>query len=347
MSSSSSSSSTTNLSHYLHSSQSHSVLRDWQSRGTTAFTATDFCLPLFIVNDDNDSQPIGSLPEVSRMGANVCIEYLRPLVSRYQLKSVLLFPVMESSSDDKQIEQAFDEKLNPVLRLIPRLRQEFPDLLIICDVCLCTFSPEGHCCVFTGNDNQMDNTRSIEKIALIAVRYAEVGAHVVAPSDMMDARVGRIRTALNANGYATVSLLSYSAKFQSCFYGPFRDAAGSAPKFGDRRAYQLPIGSKGLALRAVQRDIEEGCDMVMVKPGLPYLDIISEISRRFPDFPIAVYNVSGEYSMMMTAANQHGVFDLKTSVWEVMTSFKRAGANVIITYFTPMILKWLSSDDDD
>ncbi|CAG2184255.1 unnamed protein product, partial [Oppiella nova] len=135
-------------------------------------------------------------------------------------------------------------------------------------------------------------------------------------------------------------ILSYSAKFQSCFYGPFRDAAGSAPKFGDRRAYQLPIGSKGLALRAVERDISEGCDMVMVKPGLPYLDLISQINDRFPHFPIAVYNVSGEYSMVMTAA-KHGVFDLRQSVMETMTSFKRAGADVIITYFTPYLLKWI------
>ena len=210
------------LNHYLHSSQSHAVLRQWQSRGTTNFSAADFVLPLFIINGDDDFQPIDSLPEVSRMGVNKCLEYLRPLVKEYDLKAILLFPVMEGQ---KQIADAIDPKLNPVLRLIPRLREELPDLLIVCDVCLCTFSPEGHCCVFDENQ-KMDNSASIEKIASIATKYAEVGAHVVAPSDMMDTRINIIRNALNVNGFDTVSIMSYSAKFQSCFYGPFRDAAG-------------------------------------------------------------------------------------------------------------------------
>ncbi|CAG2183487.1 unnamed protein product, partial [Oppiella nova] len=156
------------------------------------------------------------------MGINVCVEYLRPLVTQYGLRSVLLFPVMEG---DKQVEHALDATRNPVLRLIPRLNTEFPELLIVCDVCLCTFAPEGHCCVFTAHQ-KMDNSASVEKIATIATRYAEVGAHVVAPSDMMDTRISHIRNALNVAGFDTVSILSYSAKFQSCFYGPFRDAAG-------------------------------------------------------------------------------------------------------------------------
>lgn len=210
------------LNHYLHSSQSHGVVREWQSRGSTHFCSSDFVLPLFIINSDDENQAIDSLPEVNRMGVNVCLEYLRPLVNNYGLKSVLLFPVIEG---EKQISFAFEEIRNPVLRLIPKLRQEFPDLLVICDVCLCTFSPEGHCCVFDENQ-KMDNNSSIEKIAAIATKYAEVGAHVIAPSDMMDTRINLIRNALNVNGFDTISIMSYSAKFQSCFYGPFRDAAG-------------------------------------------------------------------------------------------------------------------------
>ena len=214
------------LNHFLHSSQSHGVLREWQSRGSTHFSSADFVLPLFIINSDDESQAIDSLPEVKRMGVNVCLEYLRSLVNDFGLKSVLLFPVMEGN---KQIADAFDAKRNPVLRLIPKLRQEFADLLIVCDVCLCTFSPEGHCCVFDVNQ-RMDNNSSIEKIAAIATKYAEVGAHVIAPSDMMDTRINLIRNALNVNGFDTVSIMSYSAKFQSCFYGPFRHAAG-IPRF--------------------------------------------------------------------------------------------------------------------
>jgi porphobilinogen synthase len=209
------------LSHYLHSSQSHPVLREWQSRGTTHFSANDFVLPLFIINSDDESVAIESLPNNSRMGVNVCLNYLRPLVEDFDLKSVLLFPVI----DEKQIVYAFDEKRNPVLRLIPKLKKEFPKLLILVDVCLCTFSPEGHCCVFDANGN-LDNSSSIEKIAAIATKYAEVGADVITPSDMMDTRISFIRNALRYNHFDNVSILSYSAKFESCFYGPFRDAAG-------------------------------------------------------------------------------------------------------------------------
>jgi len=209
------------LNHYLHSSQSHHVLREWQSRGTTNFSANDFVLPLFIINSDDESVPIVSLPDNSRMGVNVCIDYLRPLVQELGLKSVLLFPVIE----EKEIAYAIDPKRNPVLRLIPKLKEEFPKLLILVDVCLCTFSPEGHCCVFDAKGN-MDNSSSIEKIAAIATKYAEVGADVITPSDMMDTRISFIRNALRYNGFDNVSILAYSAKFESCFYGPFRDAAG-------------------------------------------------------------------------------------------------------------------------
>jgi porphobilinogen synthase len=187
----------------------------------------------------------------------------------------------------------------------------------------------------------MDNGQSVVHLSELSLSYAKAGAHVIAPSDMMDGRVAGIRQKLDANNFTDVSIMSYSSKFSSCFYGPFRDAAGSAPKFGDRQCYQLPPGSSGMAMKAVTRDIREGADTVMVKPGLPYLDIVKEISIRFPDVPISVYHVSGEYAMLTQGAVS-GAFDLKTSVMEIMTSFKRAGATIVITYFTPQILQWIT-----
>ena len=186
----------------------------------------------------------------------------------------------------------------------------------------------------------MDNEQSLVHLSRIAVSYAKAGAHVVAPSDMMDGRIGAIRSALNTDFLHEVSIMSYAAKFSSCFYGPFREAAASAPKFGDRKSYQLPPGSSGLAVRAAERDVAEGADTVMVKPGLPYLDIARDISLRLPHVPLAVYHVSGEYAMLVHAA-ANGAFDLETAVMEVVTSFKRAGISIIITYFTPQILRWI------
>ena len=266
------------------------------------------------------------------------VEYLDPLVTNYGLKTVLLFPVM--SNGVKGLDKATDPEDNPVLRLIPVLREKLPQLLIMTDVCLCAFTLDGHCCVYDQVTKQMDNEASLDELCKISLAYAIAGTQVIAPSDMMDGRIGAIRRSLNRNRLNHVSIMSYSAKFSSCFYGPFRDAAGSAPAFGDRKAYQLPIGSSGLALKAVQRDIEEGADFIMVKPGLPYLDIVKEVSIRHPNVPLAAYHVSGEFAMLYHGA-KNGAFDLKTAVLEVMSCFKRSGVNIIITYFTPGILKWL------
>lgn len=179
------------------------------------------------------------------------------------------------------------------------------------------------------------------RLAEVALAYAKAGCHIIAPSDMMDGRVRAIKHALISNGFGNkASVLSYSAKFASCYYGPFRDAAQSKPAFGDRRCYQLPPGARGLAIRAVERDVREGADMLMVKPGLPYLDIMREVKDKFPTHPLAVYNVSGEFAMMWHGA-QAGAFDLRAAVMEAMTSFRRAGADIIITYYTPQLLSWL------
>lgn len=270
--------------HDLHPAQAHTALRHWQANGANNHDASDFVLPIFLHPNDEAKEIIQSMPGVYRYGINPLIKYLETLTN---LKSILLFPVMEV----KGINHATNAQFNPVLRAIPKLKEQFNDLLIITDVCLCGFSEDGHCCVF--KDEKMDNEASIKLISHIALAYAKTGANVIAPSDMMDGRVAKIRSVLNQNNLSDVSIMSYSAKFSSCFYGPFRDAAGSAPKFGDRKCYQLPPGSTGLAMRAVARDIQEGADIVMVKPGLNYLDLVKEISIKHPYHPIAIYHVSG------------------------------------------------------
>lgn len=265
---------------------------------------------------------------------------------------------------------ALKEEHNPLLRLIPKLRAQFPQLLIICDVCLCAFTTTGHCCLFdedhslgggpsgtgtnfissshqrqkvvwpgeTLNQFPISNKVTCQYLAKLSVVYAKSGCNVVAPSDMMDGRILTIREELNKHNFKHVAILSYSAKFASAFYGPFRQATNNAPQFGDRRAYQLPPGSRGMAMKAVQRDIEQGADFVMVKPAGPYLDIVRDICETHPKYQVAVYQVSGEYSMLR-AAGDAGVLDLKRAVNEVMTSYRRAGATIIISYFTPEILK--------
>lgn len=261
---------------------------------------------------------------------------------------------------------ALQECNNPLLRLLPKLRAKYPNLLLICDVCLCAFTSTGHCCFFEdqlGNGHKtaarpnsgsdcmselrISNELTCAYLAKLAVRYAQMGCHVVAPSDMMDGRIGLIRRELdknlnqhsnNNNKLSHVSIMSYSAKFASAFYGPFRQATNNSPEFGDRRTYQLPAGSRTLALRAVQRDIEEGADFIMVKPALSYLDIVRDISNRYPQIPLAIYQVSGEYSMLKLAAKQQ-LIDYKRAVNETLTSFRRSGASILITYFTPEILR--------
>lgn len=266
---------------------------------------------------------------------------------------------------------ALKDEHNPVLRLIPKLRAKFPNLLIICDVCLCAFTSTGHCCLFEepvqglsgarsqslASDNDfhshhlptaknssilnyfpISNKITCQYLAMLSLEYAKRGCNVVAPSDMMDGRILTIREKLDENRFQHVSILSYSAKFASAFYGPFRQATKNAPEFGDRRAYQLPPGSRAMALKAVERDIKEGADFIMVKPGSPYLDIVRDLRETHPATPIAIYQVSGEYAMLKLAAKA-SILDLKLAVNEMLTAFRRAGATIIISYFTPEILR--------
>lgn len=221
------------------------------------------------------------------------------------------------------------------------MRSAFPNLILACDICLCPYTDHGHCGILQ-SDGTIDNAASIRRLAVIALHYAQSGAHIVAPSDVMDGRVGAIKQALITAGLqGHCAILSYSAKFASAFYGPFREAALSAPAFGDRRCYQLPPGARGLARRAIRRDVEEGADMIMVKPGYPYLDVVRDAAEAWPEYPLAVYQVSGEYSMLYHAAQSHKLFDLKSAVMESVEAYVRAGCSIILTYWTPQLLKWL------
>eukprot|EP01134_Creolimax_fragrantissima_P000654 CFRG0654T1 len=323
--------------HRLGSGFHTDTLRSWQST-ESKLTKDQLIYPLFLSDEPDQLWEIPSLPNQFRIGANKLIQHVAPFVKK-GLKSVILFGVVDSSKKDDWGTYA-DDAANPVMLAIPVLRKTFPDLLVIVDVCLCPYSSTGHCGVFK-EDGAIDNAPSIQRLADISVNYAKAGAQVVAPSDMLDNRIGAIRQSLKeANLDGQVSIMSYSAKFASAFYGPFREAAASAPSFGDRRNHQLPPGSRSLAIRAGMRDAIEGADMLMVKPGGPYLDIIRELKDKCPQLPMCVYQVSGEYALMWHGAAA-GAIDLKKGVLESMTSFRRAGCDCIITYYTPLILDWL------
>jgi len=294
--------------------------------------------PIFIVDDPDAVVPINSMPGQSRYGVNALIPALSPLVEK-GLKAVLLFGVPEKLEKDG-IGSAADQKDSPVVLAIQKLRKTFPQLVVACDVCLCPYSSHGHCGILR-EDGSIDNEPSIARLAEIAVIYAKAGCQIVAPSDMMDGRVGAIKKALFDAGFSnTVALMSYSAKFASSFYGPFRDAANCAPAFGDRKCYQFPPGAVGLAERAADRDVAEGADFLMVKPGMPYLDICRLIKQKHPTHPLAIYHVSGEYAMLYHAAEK-GAFPLKAAVMESLQSMRRAGVDILITYYTPQVLDWI------
>lgn len=323
--------------HILQSGMFNSTLRDWQSLNTN-LSAKNLMYPIFIVEDDNAIQPIESMPGVSRYGISALKEHLEPLVKK-GLVSILIFGVLDSDKAKDSRGSAADIATNPVIKALPKLLSWFPSLTIACDVCLCPYTDHGHCGMLD-HDGTINHSASINRIAEIATAYAKAGAHIVAPSDMMDGRIGAIKNMLTLHNLLNkVAVLSYTAKFASGFYGPFRDAAKSKPAFGDRKCYQLPPGSTGLALRAAARDVEEGADMLMVKPVLCYMDILKEIKQNYPAYPMFVYQVSGEFAMIYHATKA-GAIDFKTTLNEILLSLRRAGADVIISYFTPTILDW-------
>ncbi|KXN85339.1 Delta-aminolevulinic acid dehydratase [Leucoagaricus sp. SymC.cos] len=296
--------------------------------------------PIFITDDPNASVEIPTLPNQRRWGVNKLEGFLGPLVQK-GLRSVILFGVPLNCQKDGRGTPA-DDPAGPVILAIKKIRELFPSLFIACDVCLCEYTDHGHCGLLH-DDGTINTAPSVDRIAEVAVNYAKAGAHCVAPSDMMDGRIKAIKRGLIDAGLGNrCTLMSYSAKFASALYGPFRDAAGSAPSFGDRKCYQLPPTAKGLARRAIQRDTTEGADIIMVKPALPYLDIIADAAQLASDHPLACYQVSGEFAMVHAGAKA-GVYDLRTMAFETVESMVRAGATLILTYFTPEFLDWLDS----
>lgn len=295
--------------------------------------------PLFITDQPDEETLIPSLPGQYRRGVNRLAAFLEPLV-RKGLKSVILFGVPTNEGVKDAQGTAADDPQGPVIAATRLIRKRFPTIYTVADVCMCEYTSHGHCGILR-EDGSLDNTMSVERISDIAVAYALAGVHCVAPSDMNDGRVRAIKLKLIEAGIAHQTLLmSYSAKFSGCLYGPFRDAAGSCPSFGDRRCYQLPPGGRGLARRAITRDIGEGADIIMVKPASQYLDIISDAKDIGKDMPVAAYQVSGEYAMIHAAAKA-GVFDLKTMAFETTEGILRAGATIVVSYFTPQFLDWL------
>jgi porphobilinogen synthase len=282
--------------------------------------------PLFVVERPSDAGPIEAMPGIERFTLDGVVNEARELFAA-GIRSVLLFGIPEAK--DSAASSSFDPE-GIVQRAIRAIKTALPEMLVFADLCACEYTAHGHCGLLDGS-GEVDNDATIELLCRIAVTYAEAGADVVAPSDMMDGRVGAIRAALDAAAAKDVAIMSYSAKYASAFYGPFREAAGSAPQFGDRRGYQMDPPNAREALREIALDIAEGADIVMVKPGLPYLDVLRAARDRF-DAPLAVYNVSGEYAMLQ-AAIANGWLDGDRAVDELLTSFVRAGADIVITYF--------------
>jgi len=324
--------------HGLHAGYKNATLRLWQSVGTEV-APHNLMLPLFITDESPEAkQEVASLPGVARWGCRSVLDFLAPVVAN-GLTSVLLFGVPEkvTKEDDGR---AGETEANPVMEAVANIRAKFPGLTIACDVCLCPYTSHGHCGVLH-EDGTINNPATLPLLASQALAFARAGADIVAPSDMMDGRVAAIKKALADHGLGSkVAVLSYAVKFSSNFYGPFRDAAKSAPAFGDRKCYQLPCGSRGLAYRAAERDVSEGADMLMVKPGLAYLDIVRDTKNNFPHLPLFIYQVSGEFAMLHHAAAA-GAINLEATLMEVLTSMRRAGTDVIISYFTPKILEML------
>ncbi|THH29956.1 hypothetical protein EUX98_g4245 [Antrodiella citrinella] len=324
------------ISSVLQGGYQHPLSRSWQAR--RSLTKGMLMYPIFITDDPDAYVDIPTLPGQARWGVNRLEGFIGPLVKK-GLKSVILFGVPLNCEKDGSGTPA-DDPNGPVILAIMKLRSLYPDLYIATDVCLCEYTSHGHCGILHA-DGTINSEPSAARIAEVALSYAKAGAHCVAPSDMMDGRIKAIKRALIDGGFGNkCTLMSYSAKFASALYGPFRDAAGSAPSFGDRKCYQLPPTAKGLARRAIQRDMAEGADIIMVKPALPYLDIIADAAALAPDHPLACYQVSGEYAMVVAGARA-GVYDLRTMAFETTESMIRAGCTLILSYFTPQFLDWL------
>ena len=291
----------------------------------TALSPVDFIYPLFIVEGDNAKREISSMPGQFQLSIDNVIRECEELLS-LGVRSVILFGIPNEKDEAGSGAYADDGIIQKATRAI---KSKFPEIVVVTDVCLCEYTSHGHCGVV--EDGYVNNDRTLELLAKEAVSHAQSGADIIAPSDMMDGRIAAIRNALDTNRFENIPIMAYSAKYSSGFYGPFREAAESTPQFGDRKTYQMDFGNSDEAMREIALDIQEGADIVMVKPALSYLDVIRRTKDSF-NMPIAAYNVSGEYSMVKAAA-QAGWLDGEKVMMEVLTSIKRAGADVIITYF--------------
>jgi porphobilinogen synthase len=291
----------------------------------TRLSAEQLIYPLFVCEGSGIRREVPSMPGVFQLSVDEAIAEAKAARAD-GVPGVLLFGLPKAK--DAEGSAAWDATA-PVQQTVRALAHEIPDLLIITDVCLCEYTSHGHCGLLDGHEILNDAT--VERLVQTAISHAQAGAHIVAPSDMMDGRVGAIRAALDERGYDQVVIMSYAAKYCSAFYGPFREAAGSAPAFGDRRSHQMDPANVDEALREVALDIEEGADMVMVKPALSYLDVIARVKDEFR-YPTAAYHVSGEYAMLKAAA-ANGWIDERRAMMEILTSIRRAGADIIITYY--------------
>ena len=299
----------------------------------TTLKMDDLIYPLFVISGENVKNPISSMPGCFQLSIGNLLSEVREVVS-LGIRAVLLFGI--PSHKDSAATGAYDPE-GVIQMAVRAIKDEFPDLVVITDVCLCEYMDHGHCGVV--QDGEVLNDVTLELLCKMALTHAESGADIVAPSDMMDGRVAAIRNALDDEGLVDTSIMAYSAKFASAFYGPFREAAESTPAFGDRRTYQMDSANGEEAVREALLDIEEGADIIMVKPALPYLDVVHAIKQE-TKFPLAAYNVSGEYSMIKAAA-ANGWLDEERAVMEAVTSIKRAGADLIITYHAKDIAGWL------
>lgn len=299
----------------------------------TTLSIDDLILPLFVTFGKNVKKPIGSMPGHYQLSIDNLAKEVKEIKS-LGIPALILFGIPEHK--DEVGSEAYNPK-GIIQQAIKTIKNKAPELVVITDVCMCEYTSHGHCGIIKNND--VDNDATLELLAKEALSHAKAGADMVAPSDMMDGRVGAIRKALDESAFQNMPIMSYAVKYASAFYGPFREAAESTPEFGDRRSYQMDPANSDEAIREVRLDIEEGADIVMVKPALPYLDIIRRIREEF-DYPVAAYNVSGEFAMIKAAA-ELGWMDGEKAMMESLISIKRAGADLILTYFAKEAAKIL------
>ena len=299
----------------------------------TTLSVDDLIYPMFVVHGHNTATEISAMPGCYQYSVDTLVTAAKELAA-LGIPGTILFGIPEAK-DALGSEAYADDGI--IQRAVRAIKDAVPDLLVMTDVCLCEYTDHGHCGVIQGGEVQNDPT--LELLIKESLSHARAGADVIAPSDMMDGRVGAIREALDENGYENIPIMAYSAKYASAFYGPFREAAKSTPQFGDRRSYQMDSANAEEALREVALDIQEGADVLMVKPALSYLDVIHRVKTEF-QVPVAAYNVSGEYAMIKAAA-QNGWIDEERTALEVLNSIKRAGADMILTYFAKSVVEWL------